>query len=153
MAIPKDGNKRDIAAELIGRRLFGKQGWDDSKPSFTFIHFVDSRFDQDLSVDCLGPGNTETKRIRPLTRLGDTEAAARVPVVTFDGWAAVLAKDLAFPGWLPLVRPSEQPDNPYHAEIIRDGFRDKAHSYAFATAMADRFSRKGRYVSPIRTRK
>ncbi|HEY1735715.1 MAG TPA: hypothetical protein VGG12_03625, partial [Methylovirgula sp.] len=82
--------------------------------------------------------------------------AARKPPIAFEGWAAILLRDLTFPGWNRDVRPTPIPAgegsaaNEFHAEISREDFRQKAQSYAFATMMADRFSRKGRYVQPVR---
>ena len=141
--------------DLIGRRLFGKNGWDQSQPRFDFIHFIDTRIESDLSVDLLGGGNVENKRLRPLTASADFDAQSRRPSSTFEGWAAVLLRDLTFPGWNPTAKISpiiekNGTTNEFHAEISRDGFRQKAQSYAFATMMADRFSRKGRYVPPVR---
>jgi hypothetical protein len=142
--------------ELLGRRLFGKAGWDAARPLFDFMHFVDTRLQSNLSIDLLGKGNIEKRRLRPLTELADAEAQARNPTTTFEGWAAVLLQDLRFPGWNSNVRPAPisgrngVPPNEFHAEISRNGFREKAQSYAFATMMADRFSRKGRYVPPER---
>lgn len=142
--------------ELLGRRLFGSDGWNPSGPVFDSTHFVDTRLHLDLSVDMLGGGNTENKRVKYLTQLGDSEGAARQPPTTFEGWAAILLQDLKFPGWNTDVRPAPiaggngAAANEFHAEISREGFRQKAQSYAFATMMADRFSRKGRYVPPAR---
>jgi hypothetical protein len=142
--------------ELLGRRLFGKEGWNSSRPIFDFTHFVDTRLHLDLSVDRLGAGNVENNRLRYLTQLGDVEGGTRQRPTTFEGWAAVLLQDLKFPGWNTDVRPvpvtggNGVPANEFHSEISREGFRQKAQSYTFATMMADRFSRKGRYVSPIR---
>ena len=141
--------------ELLGRRLFGREGWDSSRPLFDFTHFIDTRLELDLSVDRLGVGNVESKRIRSLTPTADAEGAARKPPTTFDGWAAIFLKDLNFPGWVADVRPtkvvgSDKALNEFHSEISREGFRQKAQSYTFATMMADRSSRKGRYIPPAR---
>lgn len=143
-------------SELLGRRLFGSDGLDLSKPFFDFKHFVDTRLEADLSVDLLGVGNFDKKRTRVLTVAADSEAANRRPSATFEGWAAILLSDLKFPGWnsnvrpVPIVGDDGKAENEFHAEISRDGFRQKAQSYAFATMMADRFSRKGRHVPPER---
>lgn len=139
--------------DLIGRRLFDSSL---EAKSFDFVYFVDTRLDSNLSVDVLGVGNPEKKRLKALTILADAEGDARYPAVRFDGWAAILVKDLKFPGWVsnifavPVAASEGKSPNEFHAEISRQGFGEKAQSYAFATMMADRFSRKGRYVAPVR---
>ena len=141
--------------EIIGRRLFGTQGWKVSDAAFTveLAHFYDTRLDLDLSVDRLGMGNVENNRAQKLTELADGEAAERRPSTTFEGWAGIMARDLTFPGWNKEVYPVDDPKgkNSHHAEIKRDNFRQKAQAYTFATVMADRFSRRGRFVPPHRS--
>lgn len=140
--------------DVVGRRLFGQEEWEhsDGKLSVGLNHFYDTRLELDLSVDILGNGEPERKRVRELTQLADEEARDRALPTAFEGWAAILLKDLKFPGWNRGVRlvPDEKKKNPFHAEISRDDFRGKAQAYTFATAMADRFQRKGRYVGPVR---
>lgn len=140
---------------LIGRRLFSDAASHRSLgPPFDFSEFVDTRLRSDLSVDILGSGNPESKRLKTLTVLARNEGEARLPPTSFGGWAAILLKDLKFPGWqsqvrsVPIVASEHKASNVFHAEISRDGFREKAQSYAFATMMADRFSRRGRFVPP-----
>lgn len=139
---------------LIGRRLFGKENSQNQHRPFDFGHFVDTRLNSDLSVDLLGQGNADTKRLKALTVLASNEGKMRSPVVEFFGWAAILLRDLKFPGWpssvraVPVDASESKASNKFHAEISRDGFREKAQSYTFATMMADRFSRKGRHIPP-----
>lgn len=141
------------ANELLGRRSFVV----DSLPvnvrrKIDLRHFIDSRLDTDLSVDCLGKGEASNTNRKLLTKLSIEECSARNPGQVFDGWFAILARDLNWPGRSSEVRHlpiTGSKPNPHHAEISREGFRTKAQSYAFAAMIADRFSRKGRFVEPL----
>jgi len=118
--------------EIIGRRLFGPESWRVEGAAFSvdLTHFYDKRLELDLSVDRLGVGNAENKRLQELTLLADAEAAERRPATTFDGWAAIVLRDLAFAGWNRAVRQvnNHKGKNKYHAEISRDNFRQKAQA-------------------------
>ena len=137
--------------EWLGRRMFGSP----SKAAIKSLEdltsteaFIDTRVDDDLSLDRLGDPNIAKSAVAELTPLADAEASANKK--TFNGWFACRQRDLKYVA----VKPSPLNfaehgiDNPYHAEIVRDNVRasDLQHYLASHLFVAFRFS--GQFQQP-----
>ncbi len=134
--------------EIIGRRLLNKTGQeresgDNGCPLLEVDDFLETRRDADLSVDRLGNPNPNRTTLRTLTEIADKQASDRQPARTFDGWATIRARDLRFPGWVARIMATPSDENPFHADVSRDGFREKAQSYALAISMQQILTLKG----------
>ncbi|MER9912240.1 hypothetical protein NKJ71_16575 [Mesorhizobium sp. M0050] len=105
---------------------------------------------EDLSVDRLGINNPVREVVRRLTAAADTEAAKALK--QFYGWIAIAAKDLrslkVSPS--PLSIDEHGVDNPYHADIDRSQFRERAQAFHLSVSLRVQFQERGRYVPPIR---
>lgn len=141
--------------ELVGRRLFDRSGRPkgaDGRPELRVQDFLEARDDADLSLDRLGRPNPSRETLAAITRLADIAGSSRTPPHLFEGWAAILVSRLRFPGWTATIVPDpisggdRQAENKWHANLSRDGFRQKAQAYALAAALQQTFERKGSYV-------
>jgi len=134
--------------EVIGRRLFESSAASSLRPLST-QHFMDSRVDEDLSVDRLGDTGVNKVVCRSLTSEADAEAAKRSK--SFHGWASIRCKDLkkANVKPVPITLAEHGTDNPYHAEIDRSLVRDATMQHYFAAHLLYEFI-KGTHVPPLR---
>ncbi|MHC2792587.1 hypothetical protein ACVINZ_001599 [Mesorhizobium jarvisii] len=144
-------------AEIVGRRLLAKtyKDWPALGPpngqlKLSAEAFEDSRLSEDLSVDRLGVNNPVRAVVRRLTVVADTEAAKALK--QFCGWIAIAAKDLknsrVFAS--PLSIEEHGIDNPFHAEIDRSQFRERAQAFHLSVSLRFQFQDRGRYVPPVR---
>lgn len=147
--------------EVVGRRLLNDVGElrpenDNGEPKLTFKDFHETRPDEDLSVDRLGDPNPSRGTLTAITTVADEEVAETKRPQSFLGWATIRVKDFSFPGWIaeiearPTFRSDGSQKNRWHAEVNRDGYRDRGQSYALAITLQHTFERKGSYVSPRR---
>jgi hypothetical protein len=147
--------------ELVGRRLLNKvnahRGTDENGvPLLEINDFYEQRAQEDLSVDRLGDPNPARDTLRAITTVADREASRSGSDRVFGGWATIRVERLGFPGWVANVIATPKMDedgaaeNPWHADVNRDGFRDKAQAYALAAALRDTFEREGEYQAPER---
>lgn len=147
--------------ELIGRRLLDRAGKEratseDGHPLYDIEDFYDTRLKADLSVDRLGNPNATPDTLREITKLADQEVGRPESNRVFIGWAAIRVQNLRFPGWdakvaaSPTLREDGTVENHWHADIKRDGFREKRHAYALAATLQQTFIRKGGYQAPNR---
>ena len=150
--------------ELIGRRLLDRAGKEratdeDGRPLYDVDDFYDTRLEEDLSVDRLGNPNATPDTLREITKLADQEAGRPESSRVFIGWATIRVRNLRWPGWdakegkvtaSPTLREDGTVENHWHADINRDGFREKAQAYALATLLQHTFLRKGAYQAPNR---
>ena len=126
-------------SESIGRRVFGK-GWlagpDAKGPQgyFKITIFMDSRLDQDLSFDRLGETGVDKRVTRFLTPLGVDQGQTLTPPKEFSGWAAISMARLDFATVRPT--PTDEPCNPFHADLSREGFREKVQAETLAFRLA-----------------
>ncbi len=148
--------------ELVGRRLLDKAGTErstdeDGRPLSEVGDFYETRAKDDLSVDRLGDPNPAQDTLRAITSLADTEASRPEVNRVFSGWATIRVQNFRFTGWVARVtatlkkREDGTIENPWHADVNRDGFREKAQAYAFAVALQHTFVRKGAYEPPNRS--
>lgn len=150
--------------ELIGRRLLDRVGKEratseDGRPLYDVDDFFDTRLDHDLSVDRLGNPNATPDTLREVTKLADQEAARPESNRFFIGWATIRVRNLRFPDWAgqvtasPTRREDGTVENHWHADISRDGFRErKAQAYTLALTLQQTFARRGDYQAPNRRR-
>ena len=145
--------------ECIGRRLFNltdiQRPYDSSgNPTLLVTDFFDTRLETDLSVERLGNPNPSEVVLKHLSTLADEECSRWRKCREFIGWSCLLARDIRFRGWQGQISPQPvgegSSENVYHAEISRDGWRDKATSYALAATLMQEFSAKARF-EPSRT--
>lgn len=119
--------------EIVGRRAFGR-----CKKIFhennTVLHyrldvFIDKR-PGGISVDRLGIGDYDKKRLGFLDTLGVAMGEKRT--VRFRGWAQFSVSDLR-----ECIQPTEAvgEENPFHAEVMRDGFPSPEAKRALAYQM------------------
>ena len=111
--------------EVVGRRAFGADKHIFSK-SGSVLHykidvFLDNRVGTGLSIDRLGVGQIQTKIVRKLDALG--HGMSKRTGKEFRGWATFPVFDFR-QKTIPTMAIDE--DNPYHAEILRDGYQDAA---------------------------
>lgn len=148
--------------ELVGRRLLYKAGTErptneDGGPMLEAGDFYETRAEANLSVDRLGDPNPSRDTLRAITSLADTEVSRSETNRVFNGWATIRVQDFRFTGWAaqiistPKVREDGTVENPWHADVNRDGFREKAQAYALALALQHTFERKGAYEPPNRS--
>lgn len=144
-------------AELVGRRLLAKtyERWTvDGVPSgqirLTQEAFEDTRLGEDLSVDRLGPGAPLARILTRLTEIADDEAAKASKV--FSGWVAIAVKELKTLKVIasPLTRAEHGIDNPFHADIDRSLFRQRAQAFQLSVSLRFQFQERGQYVAPLR---
>lgn len=122
--------------EIVGRRAFGKKLYSESGERghfrvFRISIFLDDRYDKDLSFDRLGVRRVFADVISFLSPIGLEHGLKLVPKRDFRGWATIKMVDLKNL----VVKPSSPPSaggNPYHADLIRDGYRDKGTAETLA---------------------
>lgn len=147
--------------ELVGRRLFDKtiaerSTAEDGTPLLRLNDFHEKREEDDLSVDRLGDPNPSKGALTAITSLADEDASLRHPKFVFNGWATIRVQDFFFPGWVaqitatPVLNEDGTVENPWHADVNRDGYREKAYSYTLAATLQHIFERKGGYQPPVR---
>lgn len=121
--------------EIVGRRVFGQKIFKNpgGKHLFEWKIFYDTRFQNDLSFDRLGLNTIDEKVVKFLT--SQCHEHGKQQNKKFKGWAPIKVSDLkkikvSDPN-LPNLNqleiqptPTTEPDNPYHADLSRDGFRE-----------------------------
>lgn len=117
--------------EIVGRRAFGKPEKifsDKEATRYRIDIFFDDRIDTDLSLDRLGVKQPKQEVLDFLTPLGD--ALGERMDKKFQGWAQIRVGQLKD---LHVKRTdAEGEDNPYHAELNRDNFRNTPAARALA---------------------
>lgn len=122
--------------EFIGRALYSKGSVYDVQKSVKWHHFYDSRLETDLSVDVIGNGGIESKRIKYL----HPRALSRKD--HFKGWAAIKVKNTRQKKLdLMIYRDpinNEDPTkaNKFHAQIDRGNFRTEQLATMLAIALS-----------------
>lgn len=117
--------------EILGRRTFGDN---ITKPDgqFRMTVFLDTRYDEDLSLDRMGMKTVDPEVTVFLTP--QCHAHGKTQSKRFAGWAAIRKKVLTGLD----VRPNAQletadhPANPYHADLSRNGYRDRRQAETLA---------------------
>jgi hypothetical protein len=147
--------------EIIGRRAFGDEAFIPS-PQGQLVHylvFYDSRFQTDLSVDRLGGSSVEDRVRRFLTPHAVHHGETRLPKQQFHGWAQIPVKKLKKIKIAPSPKGDKNklddlsdPYNPYHADIVRDGYRTQQTAEVLAYALAQMAS-QFHLVSPLSDKK
>ena len=140
--------------EPLGRRIFDDDLWRDALAQgmahiFRPDHFYDNRLEEDLSFDRLGmSGNPQAIVLSFLNALAHAEAENRGK--DHAGWGWVLRKNLRDSDRAVLkVRPSpiiddpDSPDNPYHADLLRENHRTKQQANYLALQLAHLFNKNG----------
>ena len=125
-------------SETIGRRVFGNPfagpGAKVPERHFKITVFMDSRLDQDLSFDRLGERGVDRCVTGFLTPLGVDQGKILAPPKEFSGWAAIPMAKLDFATVRP--SPTDDPYNPYHADLDRERFRERDHAEMLAFRLA-----------------
>ncbi len=145
--------------ELVGRRMLDKADTEretdeDGRPLSEVGDFHETRAGDDLSVDRLGDPNPTQDTLRAITAIADKDASHPETNRIFNGWATIRVQDFRFRGWVaritatPTKREDGTVENPWHADVNREGFREKAQAYAFAVTLQHTFVRKGAYEPP-----
>ena len=148
--------------ELVGRRLLDKAGTErptdqDGRPLSEIGDFYETRAKDDLSVDRLGDPNPAQDTLRAITSLADKDASRPETNRIFNGWATIRVQNFRFPRWVaqitvtPTMHEGGTVENPWHADVNRDGFREKGQAYTFAVTLQHTFERKGAYEPPNRS--
>ncbi len=148
--------------ELVGRRLLDNPDTtrstdNDGRPLLKITDFHESRPGDDLSVDRLGDPNPNRDTLRAITCVADADATNRNPARAFNGWATIRVQNFRFTGWVAelAATPTRSEDgtieNHWHADVSRDGFREKAQAYTLAVTLQHLFELKGGYESPVRS--
>lgn len=141
--------------EPLGRRVFDDPVWRDSlqqglKYVIRYDHFYDTRLSENLSLDRLGSaGNPSKKVIAFLKAKADREASQRN--TRFEGWAYLLAKHFKLLEKPLPLRPSPVSgplENPYHADLQRDSYREKKDAYLLALHLKQLFEVNGGFSKP-----
>lgn len=132
--------------EIIGRRIFRdsvltRQQDRGQEVTIRMDHFYDNRLIENLSVDRLTQSGSPNRKVlsflRPLANAAQQQSE-------FYGWGALKVRSLRdFRGEkitevlaTPVVNDPSQSDNPYHADISREDFREKKQAYALAIMLA-----------------
>jgi len=142
-------NNKVADSEVVGRRIFDDPLFNGSLSQGTPFklrvdHFFDKKLEEDLSVDRLGrSGSSEAAAKRLTGKLAQDEAVKRTKSVAFLGWGVMRVKSLRtskmFKGALDVLpKPiTEEPRNPYHAEITRAAYRQEIHAWGLAASLRD----------------
>jgi hypothetical protein len=104
------------------------------KGTSIWIFSSTQRLEEDLSFDRLGEGSPVKAVRKFLTPLANAEAASMRPPRPFSGWAAISMKRLSFVSVTPA--PTEDPFNPFHAELSRALYREKSQAETLAFRLA-----------------
>ena len=124
--------------ETLGRRAFEEPFFERNGRRFVKVSlFYETRLDEEgISFDRLGIRQRDFAGTREfLTPLAKAEAAKRVPPRRFSGWLGILAATIQDLG----LRPDpirEEPQNPFHALLPLDRFREKIHADNLAYRLA-----------------
>ena len=140
-----------VNGELIGRRIFHEKLAAVSSMSDVPANvFLDTRYEEDLSVDRLGTGNVTKAIVKELTRLADE--AATLQKTNFLGWIANHRKNIKQTEVRPdpLTIAIDGIENPYHGLIDRSGVREKVAAHHFSRSLLFMFQ-EGQIVHPIRS--
>lgn len=138
-------------SELIGRRVFDKE--QRSVPNIRELKyniFLDTRYEDDLSVDRLGDGQPHRPTVTFLTGLCDAAAASQKQ--EFLGWVATQRKHVKFEEINPDALTIEEHGiaNPYHALIDRSRAREKGQAFHLSRSLLMSFQENGLMVAPLR---
>ena len=122
--------------EILGRRAFGKNIFlNESSNHIRMEVFFDNRIENDLSLDRLGVGEAFKKILKKLIPL--CEQHQSVISKEFKGWAQLKKEQLKQHQVIPTpIYEPEELKNIYHADLVREKYRDKelAETLAFALA-------------------
>jgi hypothetical protein len=125
-------------SETIGRRVLGKgfagPGAKVPEGFFKITVFMDSRLNEDLSFDRLGERGVDKSVTKFLTPLGVDQGQTLAPPQEFSGWAAIPMAKLNFVTLRPT--PTDEPHNPFHADLSREDFRGRSQAETLAFRLA-----------------
>ena len=113
-------------SEVIGRRTFGDEAAirdPKGRTHFRTDLFIESP-QHDLSFDRLGENKVNGGALQFLSPLGHAHGDRLAPKKPFLGWISIAMKDLETLASRVKPTPAENEDNPYHADLSRDGLRD-----------------------------
>jgi hypothetical protein len=123
--------------ETIGRRAFEDPFFERHGRRVAKISlFYENRPNEDMSFDRLGirpPDFAETREF--LTPLAKTEGDNRSPPRPFFGWLGILVKEIQSLKVCPDPI-TEPPENPFHAKLPLEPFRQKVHADNLAYRLA-----------------
>ena len=140
--------------EPIGRRIFDDIVWRDEanqgqKGRLRVDHFYDTRVEEDLSFDRLGKqGNPDPRVVNLLKQLANAEADNERK--SFEGWAYVAKRHLKKPledNELDIRPDDDSEENPYHALLARDDYRERRLAYFLALHLVHIFEGKGKHLA------
>lgn len=138
-------------SEVIGRRLFDKSSDAPIEmQSLSANLFLDTRYDEDLSLDRLGDGQPLRVVVARLTPACDDEASKQRK--HFRGWLATQRKHVKFENVRPDVLTIERDgiDNPFHALLDRSAAREKGQAFHLSRSLLMTFKESGQIVDPVR---
>jgi hypothetical protein len=126
-------------SEVLGRRVFTDKPFVGPRGRvpegcFNLDIFFDTRLEDDLSFDRLGDGSPLKAVRKFLTPVANAQAESMRPARPFSGWASITMKRLGFVSVTPA--PTEEPYNPFHAELSRALYRDKTQAETLAFRLA-----------------
>lgn len=137
--------------EIVGRRAFGDDKsiffTTDGSREYKLNVFMDTRAGG-VSVDRLGTGSVDRKRVRYLDPLG--VEMGRRNGKKFRGWAQFPIRE--FVKYTQSTVPKGE-DNPFHAEVMRDDFSTNAAKRTLAYAMRYMANQQEFVRSPSEERK
>jgi hypothetical protein len=136
----KPDKKRVSDKEIVGRRVFGKKIFREPRERGLFVPeiFYDTRLENDLSFDRLGLKKVDKDVVRFLTQQchqhGDMQNKK------FVGWAAIKVSDIKKIKVSQLekleIQATPSQENPYHADLPREGFRELVSAERLACQLA-----------------
>lgn len=118
--------------EIIGRRLFGHKIFiaPRERGLFKMDIFYDTRLANDLSFDRLGLKTVDKDVVKFLTQQCHQHGSLQNK--TFVGWAAIKVSDSK----KLTIQPTPTEENPYHADLSREGYRDPLSAELLAYRLA-----------------
>ncbi|OWV72382.1 hypothetical protein ATY76_05995 [Rhizobium sp. R339] len=138
-------------SEVIARRVFDKNS--DAPLDMQSLDpnlFLDTRLQEDLSLDRLGEGQPLKAVISHLTPACDDDASRQKK--HFRGWLATQRKNVKFEAVRPDVLTIERDgvDNPFHALLDRSAAREKGQAWHLSRSLFMTFKEHGATVAPLR---
>jgi len=114
--------------EIIGRRVFGQKIFiaPRERGLFKMDIFYDTRLENELSFDRLGLKTVDKFLTTQCHQHGNMQNK------TFVGWATIKVSDLK----KLTIQPTPTEENPYHADLSREGFRDPLSAELLAYRLA-----------------
>jgi hypothetical protein len=118
--------------EIIGRRIFGHKIFiaPPERGLFKMELFYDKRFENNLSFDRIGLKTVDKEVVKFLTP--QCHEHGKMQNKKFVGWAAIRVSDLKKLE----IQATASSENPYHADLMREDFRDAVSAELLAYRLA-----------------